>query len=169
MHFSDSWVAGFLDGDGSIVATFEHRPERRRFPYKIRLRITFTQHNRHRKVIEALRKYLGNRGNVREVKSHKLVELVIQDREELKHMLKRLTQYLIIKRKQADIMERIIAIYDAATVHVRASLSEKEYAQIVSLMYEIRKLNSNTGGKNLKLIDPVTTRRNDSGVARKKK
>ena len=169
MHFSDQWVAGFLDGDGSFVATGEHRPERRRFPYKINLRITFTQHERHRKVIEALWKHLGNRGNIREVKSHKLVELVIQDRQELRHVLGRLKYHIIIKRKQAELMERIIAIYDTAIVNVRASLAEKEYAQIINLVNEIRRLNSNTGGKNLKLFNPVTTQRNDSGVARKKK
>src|SRR3989344_353891 len=147
MSFSDSYVAGFLDGDGSIVATIEYRPERRRFPYRVRLKITFTQHVRHRKMIEKLRVFLGNRGHVWEVRSHNLVELVIQDRKELKATLERLKPHLVIKRMQAELMERIIAIYDHATVKVRSSLSEKEYANIISLVQRLRARNSNTGGK----------------------
>ena len=149
--FSDKYVAGFLDGDGSIVATVEKRPERRRFPYRIRLKVVFTQHSRHKKIIATLWKFLGRKGHMRDVSSHNLVELVIQDREEVARVLKRIRPHLIIKKRQAFLMEKILKIYEKSRVNTRSSLFENEYAEIISLVKEIRKLNSNTGGK-IKLL-----------------
>jgi len=145
--FSDSYVAGFLDGDGSIVATLEKRPERRRFPYRVRLKLNFTQHNRHREMIEKLRDFLGGVGSVREVASHNLVELVIQDRNQVEVIVKRLLPHIVLKERQAKLMLETIAVYNKSKVNVRSSLSEKEFAKIIALVRGIRKLNSHTGGK----------------------
>lgn len=145
--FTDSYIAGFLDGDGSIVATVEHRPERRRFPYRIRLRINFTQHRRHRNMLAKLQKFLGDVGSLRDVTSHNLAELVIQDRVQVKSILSRLLPHIVIKERQAKLMLSAIDIYDKAKVRVRSSLSEKEFKHILSIVREIRSLNSRTGGK----------------------
>src|SRR3989344_9170419 len=93
--FTDSYVAGFLDGDGSIVATVEHRPERRRFPYRVRLKINFTQHMRHKNLMFLLQEALGKVGSIRDVRTHNLAELVIQKRSDIKIVLERLLPYLI--------------------------------------------------------------------------
>lgn len=146
-RFSDSYVAGFLDGDGSIVATVEKRPERRRFPYHIRLKINFTQHMRHINLLQKLQKFLGGRGTIRIVRAHNLAELVIQDRNGVKEVLERLLPYVILKQRQAKIMFSAINIYESAKVNIRSSLSEKEFAKILSMVKEIRNLNSRTGGK----------------------
>ena len=158
---SDAYIAGFLDGDGSIVATVEKRPERRRFPYRVRIRINFTQHERHRKLIEIIRHFLEDVGAVREIKSHKLVELVIGDRDEIEKTLVRLLPFIVLKERQAKIQLEIIEIYKKAKVNTRSSLSEKEYLVILELVQKIRKLNSRTGGKiEIKAFNPVTTFRN---------
>jgi len=145
--FTDSYVAGFLDGDGSIVATVDKRPERRRFPYQIRLKLNFTQHMRHRDMLVKLRAYLGNMGSLRDVRTHNLAELVIQDRSQVKTILERLLPHLVLKERQAKIMLAAIAIFDGARVNVRSSLSEKEYGRILRMIRAIRNLNSGTGGK----------------------
>jgi len=145
--FSDSYIAGFLDGDGSIVATTERRPERRRFPYRIRLKINFTQHIRHLGYLVKLQKFFGGIGSMRKVVSHNLAELVIQDREQVKMVLRRLLPHVVLKERQIKIMLAIMDIYDTSKVHVRSSLSEKEFAKILALVREIRNLNSRTGGK----------------------
>ena len=145
--FSDKYVAGFWDGDGSIVATVEKRPERRRFPYRVRLKIVFTQHSRHKKIIVLLWEFLGKAGHIWDVSSHNLVELVIQDRTEVTRILKRIRPHLIIKKRQALLMEDILKIYEKSKVNTRSSLFESEYASVLSLVKEIRRLNSNTGGK----------------------
>ena len=146
-RFSNSYVAGFLDGDGSIVATVEKRPERRRFPYRIRLKINFTQHIRHIDLLRKLKKFLGDRGTVRMVQAHNLAELVVQDRQGVKEVLERLLPHIILKQRQAKIMLAVINIYENAKVNTRSSLSEKEFAKILSMVREIRNLNSRTGGK----------------------
>lgn len=145
--FSDSYVAGFLDGDGSIVATVEKRPERRRFPYRVRLKINFTQHIRHIGLLAEIQKFLGGIGSLRKTSAHNLAELVIQDRKEVRELLKKLLPVLVLKERQAKIMLATIEIYDKATVKIRSSISEKEFAKILSLVREIRNLNSRTGGK----------------------
>ena len=163
---TDAYVAGFLDGDGSIVATTDFRPERRRFPHRIRLKINFTQHVRHIKFLEALRRYLGGVGNIRVNKIRSLAELVILDRRQLKVTATRLLPHTVIKKRQVRALLSIIEIFEGATVKVRSSLSEKEYEDIVSLTREIRQLNSGTGGKQaIALFDPVTTQDIKSGVA----
>jgi len=94
-----------------------------------------------------MQKFLGDVGNIRNVASHNLIELVILDRKELVATLKRVRPYLVIKRKQATIMNEILLIYEGARVNTRSSISEKEFAMIMSLVKKIRNLNSNTGGK----------------------
>ncbi len=154
----DGYVAGFLDGDGSLVATVDHRPERRRFPYRILLRINFTQHIRHRGLLLKIKEFLGNPGSLRDVLTHNLAELVIRDRQQIKATLQRLLPYIVLKERQAKIMLAIIAVYDAAKVNVRSSLSEKEFQQIFSMVREVRSLNYRTGGKKqLESFNPVTT------------
>ncbi len=106
-----------------------------------------------------LQKFLGDVGSLRNVEMHNLTELVIQDRNEVKAVLKRLIPHIVLKERQAKIMLAIIEIYDGAKVNVRSSLSEKEFQHILRLVKEIRNLNSNTGGKkkHSELFNPVTT------------
>jgi hypothetical protein len=146
--FSNAYIAGFLDGDGSIMATVEGRPERRRFPYRIRLRINFTQHKRHQKYIEEIQTFLGGIGTIRESKRDALVELVIQDRKTVELLLKQLLPYIILKERQAQIMLEILDIYKQAIVNTRSSITEKEYLDVLRLVRKIRKLNSRTGAKS---------------------
>jgi len=145
--FSDAYVGGFLDGDGSIVATLEKRPERRRFPYRVRLKINFTQNIQYKFFIERLQEYLGGVGKVRVVQAHNLAELVVQDRGEVKKTLERLLPYLVLKRRQAELLLEAIGIYDKSTVNVRSSLKENEFDDIVKIVSQVRELNSHTGGK----------------------
>ena len=145
--FNNSYVAGLLDGDGSIVATVEKRPERRRFPYRVRLKINFTQHNRHRDLLVKLQRFLGGAGSLRNVASHNLAELVIQDRAEVKSVLTKLLPHIVLKERQARLMLAAIKIYDDAVVNVRSSISEKEFQRILAIVRQIRNFNSGTGGK----------------------
>lgn len=157
-NVSDTYIAGFLDGDGSIVVAVEKRPDRRRFPYRVRLKINFTQHMRHRNFLFLLQESLGRVGSIRDVQTHNLSELVIQKRQDLKAVLNRLLPHLVLKQRQAKIMLAMIAIFDQGVVRVRSSLSDKDFEKLFAMANELRSINSGAGGKkNYELVNPVTT------------
>ena|SRR3989344_1663400 len=157
-YVSDGYIAGFLDGDGSISAHVEKLPGRRRFPFRVRLKINFTQHVRHKNMMFLLKKALGNIGNVRETRTHNLSELVIQKRSDLKITLERLLPHLLLKQRQARIALGIIDIFNQAKVNIRSSLSDKDLEQIFSMAREIRNLNAGAGmKKSYEIINPLTT------------
>lgn len=157
-NVSDAYLAGFLDGDGSIVAVIEKRPDRRRFPYRVRLKINFTQHIRHKNLMLLFQEALGKIGSVRYVRSHNLSELVIQKRQDVRKTVERLVPHLILKQRQAKLMLAMIEIFDQGIVNVRSSLSDKDFEKLFAMAKELRNLNSGTGGKkNYEIINPVTT------------
>lgn len=157
-YISDAYIAGFLDGDGSISVYIEKRPDRRRFPFRIRLKINFTQHVRHKNMLILLQKTLGNVGSVRDIQTHNLAELVIKKRSDIKTTLIRLLPYLILKQRQARIMLAMIDIFEQGKVNVRSSLSDKDYEKLFAMAKELRSNNAGAGGKkSYEIINPVTT------------
>jgi len=147
---SDEYIAGFLDGDGSIVATLE-KYKSSKFPYRVRLKLNFTQHIRHRKFIKYIYLALNKVGAIREAKKHNMVELVIQERRQLKQVLVRLSPYLVLKKKQAEIALAILEFLSKNKKHQPSILSNREYTRILRNVCKIRSLNSNTGGKRMNL------------------
>lgn len=159
-NVSDAYIAGFLDGDGSIIVAIEQRPDRRRFPYRVRLKINFSQHTRHKNMLIMLQHTLGNIGSIRNVSSHNLSELVIQKRSDIKMTLERLLPFLIIKQRQARIMLAMIDIFEQGKVNIRSSLSDKDFEKLFSMAKELRNNNAGSGGKkSYEIINPVTTHR----------
>ena len=157
-NVSDQYLAGFLDGDGSIVAIIDKRPNRRRFPYRVRLRVNFTQHIRHKNLMLLFQEALGKVGSVRDVRTHNLAELVIQKRSDIKKTLERLLPHLILKQRQARIMLAMIDIFNEGIVHTRSSLSDKDFEKLFAMAKELRSNNAGAGGKkNYEIINPVTT------------
>ena len=157
-NVSDHYIAGFLDGDGSIIVSIEKRPDRRRFPYRVRLKINFTQHIRHKNMLILLQHALGNIGRIGYIRTHNLAELVIQKRSDVKTTLLRLLPFLILKQRQARIMLAMIEVFDQGIVKVRSSLSDKDFEKLFAMAKELRNLNSGAGGKkSYELINPVTT------------
>ena len=155
---SDAYISGFLDGDGSIVTVIDKLGDRRRFPYRVKLKINFTQHIRHKNLLLLLQEALDRVGTIRNVPTHNIAELVIQKRSDVKLTLKRLLPHIILKKRQALIMLSMIDIFDQGIVNVRSSLSDKDFETLFAMANEIRSLNSGTGGKkSYEIINPVTT------------
>ena len=98
-------------------------------------------------MLKQIQKALDGVGSIRDVRTHNLAELVIQKRSDVKIVLLRMVPYLLLKRKQAQVMLEIIDIFENGIVHVRSSLSDKDLEKIFSLGSVIRNLNSGTGGK----------------------
>ena len=156
-HLSDEYLAGFLDGDGSVVATLE-RYYSKRFPYRIRIKVNFTQHARHEDKLRMMQEALGELGVIRTNKRKSLAELVIQERSQVKTVLVRLVPFLLIKKDQANLALKVLEGMSSNEKHKPSTLSEKAYIRILSLVQKIRSLNSGTGGKReIRVFDPVTT------------
>ena len=157
VKFSDAYVAGFFDGDGSLVAILEKNPSKYLRTYRPRIKINFTQHIRQVNMLHEMQKYLGA-GKVRVSSAHDQAELVIVDRNDVKRILNKMLSHLILKKKQAVIAFEILSqIGDNLRTN---RISDESYSSILTKIKEIRSLNSKTGGKRKFLsFDPVTTSR----------
>ena|GEM_PF-1257077 len=161
LHISDAYIAGFLDGDGSVVATIikqnsDRYPNR---PYRLMLKVNFTQHIRYRNILYHIKQHFGDVGSIRSIPSRNLAELVIQDRKQLKTVLIRVLPHLVLKYRQATLALEIISVLENSVREKKNAIAIKDFRRVFGLANEIRGLNSGTGGKkDFKLVDPVTTR-----------
>jgi hypothetical protein len=99
------YLAGFLDGEGGIQITKSLRKDRE---YRLALHPTIYFSNTNRLVMEALKRWLNLRSMIvvrygkRRYKS--IYTLHITGIKNISSLLTKLTPYLIVKRKQAEIM-----------------------------------------------------------------
>ena len=157
-NVSDQYIAGFLDGDGSIGVHIEKLSDRRRFPYRVKLKVNFSQHVRHKNMLYVLQKALGDIGSVRDIRTHNLSELVIQKRSDIKITIERLLPHLILKQRQARIALAMIDVFNQGIVNVRSSLSDKDFEKLFAMAKDLRNLNAGAGGKkSYEINNPVTT------------
>ena len=155
LKFSDAYVAGFFDGDGSLVATLEKQSSRYLRTYRPRIKINFTQHIRHFGTLCEIQKYL-DAGKVSVAKTHNQVELVIVDRNDVSRILNRMLPHLVLKKQQAILAIEALSQFGE---NLRTNrISDQTYQVIIKIIAKIRDLNSHTGGKRkFSSFDPVTT------------
>ncbi|OHA34059.1 MAG: hypothetical protein A2928_02635 [Candidatus Taylorbacteria bacterium RIFCSPLOWO2_01_FULL_45_15b] len=155
--FTDAYVAGFFDGDGSLVAILEKQSSKYSRTYRPRLRINFTQHIRHSAMLDRLCDYLGA-GHVRLYSSHEMAELVIQDRVDILRVLNKMLPHLILKKNQVILAIEVLLLIGE---NVRTNrISDINYFKILECVKKIRNLNSKSGGKkDFISLNPVTTSR----------
>ena len=155
--FSDAYVAGFFDGDGSLVAILEKQSAQYLRAYRPRIKINFTQHIRHFDTLCEIQKYL-DAGKVSVAKAHDQAELVIVDRTEVSRILNRMLPHLVLKKQQAILALEALSQFGK---NLRTNrISDQKYSAIMKIILNIRNLNSHTGGKRkFSSFDPVTTLR----------
>ena len=100
-----AYIAGFLDGDGSLMAQIVARNDYR-LRFEIRYTVTFTQRTLRNYSLIQLRKELGI-GNFRD-RGDGCSELAIVGWQSVKPLLEKLEPYLKIKKKQANLILQII-------------------------------------------------------------
>jgi hypothetical protein len=108
------YIAGFLDGDGSIIAQLVKRDDYKN-GYQIRLSIQFTQLTKRRIYLEKLKDLIGV-GYIRDrsfspkrgVETSPVSDYVITETKQVYLFLKMITPFLRIKKKQADLVITII-------------------------------------------------------------
>lgn len=106
-----SYLAGLIDGDGSIIAQFVyHKDYKKTMPYEIRLTVQVTQLTKRRHHLEYLLQTIGE-GSVRDRKKRnnkdQISDYVLVGPRAVSELLKMLVPYLRIKKKQAELVIRI--------------------------------------------------------------
>ena len=106
-----SYIAGFLDGDGSIYGRIV-RDETYKYNFSLRVTVSFHQSTKRRWFLEKLKKKLKC-GIIEDKKAKnkdsKKSELVINSFERIETLLLLLKPYLLIKRKQANLVLEFFA------------------------------------------------------------
>ncbi len=102
-----SYISGFLDGDGCIMAQIIHRKDYR-LGYQIRLSIVFYQKEKNIEFLKWLKRKLKY-GYIRK-RNDGMAEYTIVGAKEVEEILKRLVPHLRLKRKLAQLVIKISKI-----------------------------------------------------------
>ncbi len=147
-----AYIAGFLDGDGSLILQIKKRKDGKR---KLRFMCTicFYQDERHAEPLSWIRQKVG--GGYVSRRNDGMVELRINGFAQVRQILKRVKPFLRFKKKQAQ------ALFKASTLLEKKSLrllNERELRMLVDYIVEIQKHNYATKYKKskkelLKILD----------------
>ncbi len=94
-----AYVAGFLDGDGSIILQLKPRQDYR-YGFQIKATISFFQSERGREALFWLHEYIGM-GRVRQRKDG-IWEYNIEGWQPVWHILRQVQPYVVAKRRQVE-------------------------------------------------------------------
>ena len=102
-----AYIAGFLDGDGSIYIRLKPNLTYR-FNFQISPSVIFYQSKKEKEFLNWLKKII-NRGYIRERKDG-IVEYILGDVKSIEYLLKEILPYLKLKEKQAKLMLKILLL-----------------------------------------------------------
>jgi hypothetical protein len=101
-----AYIAGFLDGDGAIMAEVEKRKDLRE-GFRVRIVVQFSQKTTYEYVLEHIQKKLDMFGNVhRDNKSGSSLRIKSQD--QAKQILKNLQPYVVAKQEQIKLALQLL-------------------------------------------------------------
>lgn len=103
-HIDCIYLAGFLDGDGSIIAQLVSRQDYK-FKFQIRFTVQITQLKKRRWFLEKLRDLIGA-GYIRD--RDLISDYVLVETANVAKLLQQLQPFLRLKQKQANLMLKII-------------------------------------------------------------
>ena len=126
-----AYIAGFLDGDGSIYIRLKPNKDYR-FNYQVSPNIVFYQSRRNRLFLERVRKMIGA-GYIRE-RNDGMVEYVIGDVTTMVSLLTQISPFLVFKKKQAQMFLRI--------VRKKAGVkTKKDFISLAEMIDKLERLN----------------------------
>ncbi len=126
-----AYIAGFLDGDGSIHIRLKPN-ETYRFGFQVAPSIVFYQSSKEIHFLNDLKKLL-NIGYIRE-RNDGIVEYIIGDTESMLYLIDSILPYLRLKKKQAKLFQEIFCIKKSIN-------SAKEFYSMCKKIDSFEKLN----------------------------
>jgi LAGLIDADG DNA endonuclease family protein len=130
-----AYIAGFFDGDGSIMAQVKTSRDRMR-DWRPMVTMCFYQDARHRKNLERIRNMLGI-GYVTDRNDH-MTELRIQGYSAVRRILSQMRPYLLFKRQQTSLVLKMLATLEGKRVNL---LPRPARAHIADYIIGIRNAN----------------------------
>ena len=126
-----AYLAGFLDGDGSIYVRLKPNSDYR-FGYQIAPFVVFFQAKKDEAKFRQLTSLVG--GGVWRERKDGIIEYAINRQAEIKDFLKQIKKYLILKQIQANLMIRILDCKDKMK-------DRQNFIELAGLIEQFRTLN----------------------------
>nr|3KO2_A Chain A, Site-specific DNA endonuclease I-MsoI [Monomastix sp. OKE-1]3KO2_B Chain B, Site-specific DNA endonuclease I-MsoI [Monomastix sp. OKE-1]3KO2_F Chain F, Site-specific DNA endonuclease I-MsoI [Monomastix sp. OKE-1]3KO2_G Chain G, Site-specific DNA endonuclease I-MsoI [Monomastix sp. OKE-1] len=130
-----AYIAGFLDGDGSIYARLIPRPDYKDIKYQVELAISFIQRKDKFPYLQDIYDQLGKRGTLRKDRGDGIADYTIWGSTHLSIILPDLVPYLRIKKKQANRILHIINLYP------QAQKNPSKFLDLVKIVDDVQNLN----------------------------
>jgi len=143
-----SYLAGFIDGDGAIMAMLERHPEKR-YGFRVRVEVKVTQYHRN-DVIWLLA--LTGMGYVR--KNVRCYEWIVRDQKAAERLIEIIAPYTHTKIKQVKIALEILK-------HPRQSLADLTVIAQLADALSAFNVRSKSRRKNFAAMIQVNSSRND--------
>ncbi len=134
MEFSSTqkaYLAGFLDGDGSIYVRLKPNSDYR-YGFQVAPCVAFFQSSKDRKSFEEICNLIGN-GYLRE-RNDGMLEYVMQKQQAIYSFLLDIRPFLILKKRQADLM--LVILEKKMLVK-----SKEDFIALMELIDQFRELN----------------------------
>ena len=126
-----SYLAGFLDGDGSVYVRAKPNSTYR-YGFQVAPYIVLFQSSKNKEAFEKLCSCIGF-GRMRE-RSDGILEFTINKIEDIKAFLKIVSPFVILKRKQVELMTRIVEKKFSVK-------TEKDFSELLDLINDFEKIN----------------------------
>ena len=139
-----AYIAGFLDGDGSLMLQLKKRSDSKR-AIRFMTTICFYQDTRHEKTLSWIKEVLGI-GYISKRKDG-MTELRINGYKQVRDILKSLSPYIRFKKLQSSALLKACGILSSTKFR---KLSKKQLAKLVDLILAIQGENYVTKKKKTK-------------------
>jgi len=137
-----AYIAGFLDGDGSIMLQLKPR-KLVSYGFRVKTTLCFYQDTRHKRGLSWIRDRLGI-GYLSQRKDG-ITELRIEGHKTVKSVLNELSPFIIFKKKQVEIILKAISIMEK-------NPNPKEFLKVCKLSDNISTINYATVRKKYNYI-----------------
>ncbi len=128
-----AYIAGFLDGDGSLMLQIKKRKDGNKSRNRFMLTMCFYQDSRHEKTLFWIRNILGI-GYISKRKDH-ITELRINGYKQIERLLKSLLPFIKFKRIQAE------TLFESSKLLQKKKLEESDFKKLVNNILKIQKEN----------------------------
>jgi len=140
-----SYLAGFIDGDGSLFVRII--PVKSDINYKIIISIGLYQHKKYIFFLNKIWQIFNKSGNLRIRPNSDMADLVISNKILIKQILTRLYPYLILKKPQAKLLLKIIKEYKDLSLEKNLSYKKAAFLEVCKKIDKVADMNNSKNRK----------------------